>query len=218
VGVDLVKDKMPDIQPTVATSHEITCTCVPTAVPIYLWIHLPYGPARIITFPDARLAYTYATNYITSEIVDLLSVGESVCDISYDMTLCSLTAAIEAGTVGSNNGHWMIMSTDRHQMLVGLGTNVPAELCHLMPNGYTLEAHDQMDDMPPLVYPAVASAPVAPVAPAPVPALAPAAPAPTPAVEPESLSILTQLGNWIIGTSGAKSPRLNDETGFGKAV
>ena len=211
---------MPDIQPPVATSHEITCTCVPTTASIYLWIHLPYGPARIITFPDARMAYTYATNYINTEIVDLLSVGESVDDISYDMTLCSLTAAIEAGTTPPRHGHWMIMSTDRHQMLVGLGTNVPAELCHLMmPNGYTLEAHDQMDDMPPLVYPAVAPAALAPAV-EPVPAPAALAPAvePVPAVEPESLSILTQLGNWIIGTSGAKSPRLNDETGFGKAV
>jgi hypothetical protein len=213
---------MPDIQPPVATSHEMICACVPTTVPIYLWIHLPYGPARIITFPDARMAYTYAENYITSKIVDLLAVGESVGDISYDMTLCSLTAAMEAGTTPPCNGHWMIMSTDRHQILVGLGTNVPAELCHLMmPNGYTLEAHDQMDDMPPLVYPAVAAAPAA-LAPAVEPVPAAPAPAPAsalaPAVEPESLSILTQLGNWIIGTSGAKSPRLDDETGFGKAV
>jgi hypothetical protein len=201
---------------TEATSHETPCTCVAVDTPCYLWIHLPHGPGRIITFPNPALAYTFADNYINGEMATLVaeSEGQYMPDVQRDITLCRLSAEIATGIKPARDGHWFIMSSDRHQMLVGLGQNVPNDLLRLMPSGYTLEAHDQPDDMPHLVYePKVASDSAPEPAPAPE-----SAPAPEPAPVSEPLSLLTRLSNWVISNTGAKSPRVNDDAGFGGAV
>jgi hypothetical protein len=183
---------------TNTTIHETPCTCVSVEKPCYLWIHLPQGPGRIITFPSPALAYAFADNYISGEMATLVadSDGQYVPDVQRDITLCRLSREIATGVNPVHNGHWFIMSSDRHQMLVGLGENVPMDLLHVLPSGYTLEAHDKTDDMPPLVYLPVSAS----------------------SVSSEPLSILTRFSKWIIGDTGAKSPHVDDEVGFGGAV
>lgn len=189
---------------TNTTTHDTPCACVSVDKACYLWIHLPHGPGRIITFPSPALAYAFADKYISGEMAALVaeSEGQYEPDVQRDITQCRLSTEMATGVKPARDGHWFIMSSDRHQILVGLGLDVPKDLLHLMPSGYTLEAHDQPDDMPPLVY---------------LPVKAPVQ-AQEPPAKPEPLSLLTRLGNWVISNTGAKSPRVDDDAGFGGLV
>ena len=155
------------------TAHTLLCTCaeLPDSVPCYVWIHLAAGTDRVVTFESLAAAYAWAEKYM---FTDCACLWESVRDLSrggddpvwtaadgaiwtvrhmtWNTSLCLIKNNISRG-VKPWKDHWMMLSTDRHQVLLGLGVDLPvAEKAWISPFSYTLEAHDQPDDMPPLIY------------------------------------------------------------------
>ena len=136
----------------------------------YLWIHIPVGYGRVITFPSIKQAYTFAEKYVYEENArPLLSTeqadkefdtswtgADGVIWISpgmgWDMPLTKIYDDISSGNLPKHN-QWMTVSTACHQMLIGLGLDLPVECStrFCVPDGYTLEDHDKPEDMPPLL-------------------------------------------------------------------
>ena len=138
--------------------------------PCYLWIHLPVSPGRVITFPSIKQAYTFAEKYVYEENARPLLPGDEVKKefdttwsnadgvmwvspgMFWNMTLAQIYNDISAGNIPDYN-QWMTLGTVEHQMIIGLGSDLPED-CYTrfcVPNGYTLEDHDKPEDMPPLL-------------------------------------------------------------------
>jgi len=161
-----------NMQPTPSFAHANPCLCAGRNTadkqPCYLWIHLPYGPGRVITFDSITAAYTYGEKYVftdqarhaTDDDGDGGGDGPTWTSsdgmkwiapyMDWDMTLCKILNDISDG-IKPHKDHWLFVSTERHQMLIGLGFNLPLD-SQLSRWGYSLEAHDKPDDMPALLY------------------------------------------------------------------
>lgn len=148
--------------------------CDEDARACYLWIHLPQGPGRIITFPSIKQAYAFAEKYVLEDNASPLLVRRSAfryrersCDttwtsadgvkwisptMTWDNTLYKIYIDIQSGKIPEYK-QWMTVFTTKHQMIIGLDSDLP-ETCRQYTgvDGYTLEAHDKPEDMPPLLW------------------------------------------------------------------
>ena len=140
--------------------------CDADVQPCYLWIHLPYDTGRVITFPSIKQAYVFAENYVFDKnaypLVDAASsdviwtAADGVKWVSptmtWDKTLSKIYDDIQNCNL-SEDKQWLAITTTYHQMIIGLGSDIP-EKCRLYtpPSGYTLEAHDAPEDMPQLLW------------------------------------------------------------------
>jgi hypothetical protein len=138
--------------------------------PCYLWIHLPYTPDSVITFPSIKQAYAFAEKYVYEKNARPLVPAEEIDtdrgavwtatddvkwispDMYWDNTLDKIYDDIKADTLPAYK-QWMVVSTGSHQMLIGLGFDLPNECINhfCAPRSYTLEDHDKPEDMPPLL-------------------------------------------------------------------
>lgn len=69
-----------------------------------------------------------------------------MCDNTlWNVTLCEILKDVSQNVI-PNGKHWLYISTEIHQILIGLGSDLPEE--NIPMRGYTLEEHDKPEDIP----------------------------------------------------------------------
>lgn len=155
-------------EPLPKHTHSEPCTCpeVEPTTPCYVWIHRPFSPGRVVTFNKISDAYDFGIKLIFYERAAPLNPVDSadstditwtaqdgthwLCpDTVWDVKLCKILTDVSQNVKPFRN-HWCYISTEMHQVLIGLGSNIPDE--DIPMRGYTLEEHDKPEDMPPLLY------------------------------------------------------------------
>lgn len=133
-------------------THNKPCTC-PIDVDTtqcYVWIHRPTTEDRVVTFNKILEAYKFGIELVFAEkMTSGQDSGWAAPEIDWSMPLCEILTDISHYIIPLGN-HWQFIVSDVHQVLIGLGSTLPAE--NIGPFGYTLEAHDKPEDMPALFY------------------------------------------------------------------
>jgi len=162
------------------------------ATPCYIWIHMCYGPGRVITFPSIKQAYIYAEKFVYENEAKPLEAGRQT-DPAWDNIWTAADGAkwiVPGMTWGSSlekiyqdyilgcepaDQQWMTVSTGGCQMILGIGSDLPEHVVARMinPHGYTLMPWDHMPHMP-----LIKRLPTPKPEPAPEPASAPQRPTP----------------------------------------
>ena len=161
-----LKMSFAEMQPTPTKTDIMTLVGTTDAQPCYIWLHLPYGRGRIITgFTSIRQAYVYAEKYIYEanarpfiETPDTDTDDDNIIwtaadgkkwvspGMSWNWLLSDIYVDIETYNKPKHD-QWFCLSTNRHQIIIGLGNNLPPayRLCMYNHAGFDVEPLDSPD-------------------------------------------------------------------------
>ena len=140
--------KLAPMQPTPSLAHNpAICSCGSNHdlvnSPFFLWIHLPTGQDQVISFKSLKEAYKAAEDYVFIDYARestsrdspedyygalwTAASGQKWCapDMDWATPMCSIVDDIKNG-IKPDRGGWLVVVTPGHQMIVGQGTDLPA--------------------------------------------------------------------------------------------
>jgi hypothetical protein len=134
----------------------------------FLWIHHYRDPSRVIVFPSIKQAYVFAERHALSIHARQFTVSDETRDPSqniiwkakngtkwiapelfWDNTLSKIYEDIETKNL-DDDYTWMALSSNTHQILIGLGNDLPNTIRNskYVQNTYRLENYETLLDRP----------------------------------------------------------------------